>query len=193
MVAGKSSGEPASILAGTVGWCGSARSADGLVETGGSRVPRSAGEDPVVDRGYGEAQADEPARRSDLVYDPVDRVSGAAIKVQRTRGHRRRNPDRGEESARDRRANRVLRQHVGNEGKCRGQSDDKRVVGESKRDGVGSICASGCAVREAGGGVAAGEKPESDAALSGDDRDAECTSRSVDSFRADLEGRAVGS
>ena len=47
------------------------------------------------------------------------------------------------------------------------------VAGAGERDGAGSVCASGCAVREAGGRVAAGAEPEPCAVVSGDVRFAE--------------------
>ena len=50
-----------------------------------------------------------------------------------------------------------------------GNPYSERVAGKSEREGAGSICESGCAVREAGRGDAAGEKPEPHAAVSGDD------------------------
>ena len=84
-------------------------------------------------------------------------------------GSERRNGDREPDAERSGGADRILRQHAGDEDGPLRESEFQRVDRERAGGGAGSVCAPGGAVREAGGGDQSRARPEQESAVSGDD------------------------
>ena len=74
----------------------------------------------------------------------------------------------------------------------RGRESFRELLEEGEGGVSGSVCASGRAVREAGGGVAAGARPEPIAALPGETDLAERAERRAGTGRDEAEQRASG-
>ena len=115
-----------------------------------------------------ELKADKQEGISDAVYDIDGGVQDIAEPLQQSRGGDSRDADSRPQMEGGGGADRVLRKHASDEERGEGRRELHRVVEESEGERDRSIRASGCAVREAGRGVAAREGFEPDADLPGD-------------------------
>src|SRR4029077_10311995 len=104
----------------------------------------------------GEAEGDEPAGGSDVVYDAAGRIPGAAAPLQRAAGRRGGDGREQPEPCGDGRVDRVLCESAGAADGSRRRAELPGVAEAGEADDVGGVWAPGPAVREVGGGVAAG-------------------------------------
>ena len=139
----------------------------------GAVAPRRAGAVRSAARAAGPSPGAGPRRGRDAVHGDAGRLPAAAVEVQRQRGHRRRQPDRGADEEGGGGADRLLRQHARPAHRPLGRSDLPRAAGARARGDAGRVRAPGGAVRAAGGRAAARALPEPRAALPGDVRAAE--------------------
>src|SRR5262245_55915832 len=150
----------------------------------------------VERRAGGGIKAVEPEQSGDPVYDAAGWFWSAAVPLQRAGGDSGGIADSQPAGGAVGGADRVLRQHAGDEGESGEREEFQTVAGRGEEDGVGGLSASGCAVRAAGGGVIAEAEPEHDADLPGGLCVAECAAcRAADGGDGDRRGgrrRAAG-
>src|SRR5262249_50318440 len=116
----------------------------------------------------------------------------AAVALQRrgrcSGGIADREPARG----RDRRADRILREHAGDEGESEWWEEFPRAGGRGEADDAGRVPASGRAVRAIGGRTVAAAESESNAAVPSDIRPSECAVGGATSQGAGSRGHRGG-
>ncbi len=140
---------------------------------GGAELPRRHAAGAAAGRAHPAGRGPGPARGGDALHGAARRLPGPAGALQRTGRPRGGHPRRRTQPDRDRRADRVLRQHPGAARRSGGSSHLPRAARPGTRDRAGRLSAPGRAVRKAGRGARAGEEPRPGAFVPGDARAAE--------------------
>jgi amino acid adenylation domain-containing protein len=154
---GRGAGSAALVLAGAAGGCaGAAGAAHRPSAPRGAVVPGNARRGGAAGRAAGAAAGGGAPRGRHAVHGAAGSLPGAALQVQRDRGHRRGEPDRRAHAPGGGGADRLLRQHPGAADRSQWRPGFPRGAAAGARGGAGRLCAPGASLREAGGRAAAG-------------------------------------
>ncbi len=124
-------------------------------------------------RALGGTGGARPAGGRDTFHGAPRRLPGAPLPIFGQGRHQRRHPGRGAQPDRNRKADRIFRQHPGVAGGSFRRPVPSPVPGRPAGGDATGLSASGSAVREAGRGAPAGTQSQPHAAVPGDVRSAE--------------------